>query len=139
MQVRWKNTFISTLSRPISELWNTGQPGQMPDWITWTRTETFEGEIRFYGEHRITDEQWVYYFVGGRRSLIRFFADRASRTILAPHGSSIGLIMERKHYVFKKDMTLVALCDIGARSPYPIRALSDFRGVPNLRNRASII
>jgi hypothetical protein len=71
----------------------------------------------------------VFFFVGGRSSLIQFFATPENNRLFLPaNGIALGLITERKQYMFKKDKTLVGICNLSLKTSAEITPITDFIG-----------
>jgi hypothetical protein len=127
MQVRCSLRWLEPNERlSISRLWAEGHPSIYIAYNRATAQPPFEG-------FHLSPMQRVFWFVGGRSSLVRFFAnDENQGVFVAQQGSSIGLIVDRKQYALKKDKTLVGVCNAALQCQYPVRPLRDFAGVPNV-------
>ena len=76
----------------------------------------------------------VFFFVGGRASLIQYFASNANLRMFLPLStSSLGVITDRKKYHFKKDKTLVGVCNVGLQSLYHPTPIKSFIGVEGVQ------
>lgn len=87
--------------------------------------------------------EMVFFFIGGRSSLTAFLSERTNLRYFIPReGQELGLIVDRKSYMLKKDKTMIGICNAGLKCGYevtPISAYNGKKGVLPLNTNGSII
>jgi hypothetical protein len=121
MQVRSKLRHLNPGDRvSISELWSRGRESMdlaYNDVTARPLTNVFE----------LDDPTMVFFFVGGRSSLFRFFSNRENyRLFLPAKGDELGLVIERSRKFMQTDKTMIGVCNVGLRSVYEVTPIQDF-------------